>query len=348
MNNTQLCNLSTFDIEHTSAELKKSSANLIKAMDIIQNSITQGGITNKDMETLKTIDISFYDSGTDPLNLMQQNAETIQIVCDATIRGVYERTVRFYGGILLEQWMAKENEYKTEFVKIGREVSFIFDFLQKLRYELLKLVDLFDLSGVSINPIKNIILFDFLDLANKTIGIIDLNERKQKYINALAHNKMIYFTSSEYLSEEITAQYHSFIEKCTRAIEIIDYQIENSPLLPINYLDTKLIETTPDEKSDNTKDFTTRRQVLAMYYLLNELDKSTHQIDRTVKARFIEFLTGKNYDSIYKTLSNLLKGLDSNNPQNAIKDMEYIKSHFENLGLKTIVQKITNDMSGAL
>ena len=57
---------------------------------------------------------------------------------------------------------------------------------------------------------------------------------------------------------------------------------------------------------------------------------------------------GKNYDSIYKTLSNPHKGLDSNNPQNALKDMEYIKSHFEKLGLPSIAQKITNDMAGTL
>ena len=93
------------------------------------------------------------------------------------------------------------------------------------------------------------------------------------------------------------------------------------------------------------KDFTTKRQVLAMYYLLNEVGCKTGSVDRTVQGRFIEFLTGKNYDRIYKTLSEPFKGLEITKNTSAKQDMQYIKDQFNNLGLNEIVNKITRDMN---
>lgn len=91
------------------------------------------------------------------------------------------------------------------------------------------------------------------------------------------------------------------------------------------------------------KDFTTKRQVLAMYYLFNEIGCTTATVDRTVQARFIEFMTGKNYDSIYKTLSDPFKALSNTKNIDAIKDMEYIKNQFINLELKGIAERIERD-----
>lgn len=98
------------------------------------------------------------------------------------------------------------------------------------------------------------------------------------------------------------------------------------------------------EEPAKNKEFTTKRQVLAMYYLLNEFDSKTRQIDRTVKARFIEFLTGKNYDSIYKTLSDPLKGLDYTKNASTKDDVEYVCNQFNKLGLNEISKKIKDDM----
>ena len=106
-----------------------------------------------------------------------------------------------------------------------------------------------------------------------------------------------------------------------------------------------LIDATPIEEPSKNKDFTTKRQVLAMYYLLNEVGCKTGSVDRTVQGRFIEFLTGKNYDRIYKTLSEPFKGLEITKNTSAKQDMQYIKDQFNNLGLNQIVNKITRDMN---
>lgn len=96
------------------------------------------------------------------------------------------------------------------------------------------------------------------------------------------------------------------------------------------------VPMTPVKKKH--KDFTTARQVLAMYYLFEFL--KVENIDRTIKARFIEFLTCKNYDSIYDKLEKPFK----DNPTTARKDLQYVRQHFENLGLMDIARMISNDM----
>lgn len=105
------------------------------------------------------------------------------------------------------------------------------------------------------------------------------------------------------------------------------------------------IASIDNEKSSKNKDFTTKRQVLAMYYLLNEFDGKTKQIDRTVKARFVEFLTGKNYDSIYRALQDPFKALENTKNASAKHDIKYVVNQFNELGLTEISKKINADMS---
>ena len=144
-----------------------------------------------------------------------------------------------------------------------------------------------------------------------------------------------------------------FKENCNNAIKIIKYQIENT-LENSNFSkdqNKQLIIAKDNSESEiliKNPEFSTRRQVLALYYMLDAIDKHTNSIDRTIKTRFIHFLTQKNESNIYKALSEPHKGLENEkNKKCALKDLEYIKQHFDDLGLKSISQKITNDMANS-
>jgi hypothetical protein len=102
---------------------------------------------------------------------------------------------------------------------------------------------------------------------------------------------------------------------------------------------------TNDAKS-NKKEFTTARQVLAIHYLLEYC--KVPNIDNTAKARFIQFLTGRESGAsnikdttIYKKVRKPLS--TDNRTLNA--DLGFIRKYFEDLGLSEIAKAITNEIS---
>src|SRR5690349_24785285 len=89
------------------------------------------------------------------------------------------------------------------------------------------------------------------------------------------------------------------------------------------------------ETRDSNPNFTTARQVLAIHYLLEYCQ--VKDVDKTRIARFIEFLTGKNYDNIYKAVRSPLASKKSNF---RAEDLQFIRLFFEDLGLGEIVKMI--------
>lgn len=111
---------------------------------------------------------------------------------------------------------------------------------------------------------------------------------------------------------------------------------ENSP----ENLETEIVE--PTDKGE----FTTARQVLAIHYLFEICQ--VKNVDNTAKARFIQFLTGKQTDaksikntSIYKRVLNPF----STDNKTLNSDLQYIRKYFEDLGLTEISKMITNEIS---
>jgi hypothetical protein len=89
------------------------------------------------------------------------------------------------------------------------------------------------------------------------------------------------------------------------------------------------------------KEFTTARQVLALHYMLEQLEINNSEVDRTVKADFAEFLTGRNNKNLYDAFQNpfITKG-----KQFRYDDLQYIRVHFEKLGLSKIVKRINEQL----
>lgn len=100
------------------------------------------------------------------------------------------------------------------------------------------------------------------------------------------------------------------------------------------------------QEINGNPEFTTARQVLALHYLLEHC--GVNNIDNTVKAKFIQFLTNRQTDaknirntSIYKRLKNVL-GNDNKSLKN---DLSFIRQYFEDLGLQSISVSITKEIA---
>lgn len=90
---------------------------------------------------------------------------------------------------------------------------------------------------------------------------------------------------------------------------------------------------------EKLKEFTTARQVLAVHYLLKY--SNVKNIDKTEIARFIQFLTGKNYDNIYKKLQNPFKI----NDKSLKEDLRFVRGYFERLEMTEVVKMINNELN---
>ena len=104
-------------------------------------------------------------------------------------------------------------------------------------------------------------------------------------------------------------------------------------------------ETKPEIESqpvnEKNKEFTTARQVLALHFIFEQLQIRSTEIDRSLKAKFVEFLTSKNYKNIYDALENPFITKDKNF---RFDDLKYIRDYFESLGLSEIVKGINNQL----
>lgn len=102
---------------------------------------------------------------------------------------------------------------------------------------------------------------------------------------------------------------------------------------------------TPKEKT-TPSEFTVHRQLLAIYYLLDELGVTFEHVDKTKVSRMAQLLTGRESD-IEKTQNTYvyrsLKKMFSRSEKVIKEDLAFIIPYFKELGLEKIVEKICND-----
>jgi len=120
----------------------------------------------------------------------------------------------------------------------------------------------------------------------------------------------------------------SFIDKCKEFIE--DENKENNI----------------KAETIGNPEFTTRRQVLAIHYLVkNAKVKGT---DKSEIARFIQFITGKEPDKkniIDTYLYKVVKKPFPESDKQLNKDLQFIREYFEKLGIQGIVDDINKEIN---
>jgi|GEM_PF-4432901 len=101
-----------------------------------------------------------------------------------------------------------------------------------------------------------------------------------------------------------------------------------------------------DKIQTTNPEFTTSRQILAIYYLLEYMKVDFNDIDRTNLARFTQFITGKeanNSKIVNTTIYKKWGQLFGKSPKKNKQDLLFIKIYFEKLQLLEIVKMIEND-----
>ena len=94
------------------------------------------------------------------------------------------------------------------------------------------------------------------------------------------------------------------------------------------------------ENTEKNKDFTTSRQVLAIHFLMKYIH--VRDADKSEIARFVQFLTGKNYDNIYKKVLSPY----SHSTKTFKQDLRFVREYFEKLNLQELVRMVNNEMEG--
>lgn len=103
--------------------------------------------------------------------------------------------------------------------------------------------------------------------------------------------------------------------------------------------EAKIQSILPDAVLKNPE-FTTARQVIAMHYIFEAID--IKGVDNSVKARFLQFLTNKNYKDIYDKIRTAPNFAGSD--EQTRKDLEYVRDHFSKLKLRTFINLIDKDL----
>jgi len=313
---------------------KEANIMFMNAMDKIFQIIYLDNITLEDVEFLKGLDLTYSDQKLLHTSYYTFGKEIKKNILEATLSQSFKKAQDIFGNVSYALWNEKCNFYTIKFIQFGVEIDFMLDFIRKLKYYLTFLyIDFMKYVFPSTEPSFQD-FFSFRETTEIADEEMDILKKRQIYINAIIESDKLSLVES--FDEEDKELHLTFNKKCKKAIEIIDFEIENSPkqiTLEQN------IEKISGE-SEN-KEFTTKRQVLAIYFIFNEL--GVKNIDKTVQARFIQFLTNKNQSNIYKILSNPFKGLDESNTK--IKDdLLYVKNLFDELGLSQLSKKIDANM----
>lgn len=353
---TTICFLSVYEIKKYCKQLNN---NLIDVIDRLDDIIMFEAFNENDRKYIQKKDIHFKEFRLSKEDQLKHGDIIISNILEACLTEAIERAIKFFGAPDKDEWYSKIAQYKTDILRIDQDTDWLLDILNTLfgtfecifsglekskMHEIMKkhnYIKSDDVDGVNFD-------FSFVSLAASNES--DIIKKKNLLLDAITERYMLCLQSG--IDPDNYPPNVDFKGKCLKAIEIIDFQIKNTtPQTITASINPDNSETSVDnlepepEIPTKNKEFTTRRQVLTIYYMLNELDKNTNSIDRTVKSRFIHFLTGKSESNIYKALAKPYKGLENDkNNKNAIRDLEFIRQYFENMGLTAIAQKISNDM----
>jgi len=291
-------------------------------------------ITPNDVNLFKSIDLMYNNYELTPDTCLQAGKDIKKHLFLAAIEPFIIQLKMFYGVDEISLIGNKKlNEMIVLFFKINLDAEFLVDFTTEFTF----------ISGVILKDYnqwfrKQPNSFDdkfwFEDLYFKSEDLNTTSEKLQHFKNEIIAAQEWLLIDSENDSDKQQADI--FIDKCNRAIEFIQIKNQLSP---------KVIESTVDElllPLPDT-DITLNRQFLALYYLLNEVDKEAFARNKSEIARFIQLLTGKSYENIYKLTKNPVKDPVERTSKKYQSDIKFVKESFLKLGLNKIAQQIEND-----
>lgn len=168
----------------------------------------------------------------------------------------------------------------------------------------------------------------------------DLKEKHKDKKHTIPEN--ISFTPKK--TVELIARWQatdSFLKRLNKYPDNVDIKVLLDKMR-LDYQEPEPKQTCSDgndaEKPANEKDLTMRQQVIILTYMLEALGSKF--VDKTVTARFVKKLTGKNYDNIYDAVREPHK---YNDAKLFKKDMKVVREEFMKLDLQDLANKVLKD-----
>lgn len=174
------------------------------------------------------------------------------------------------------------------------------------------------------------------------------NDQKLSFLYDCRHCFRCGLTDLKRYKEESGAVYACcngyYLDNVDEGISTYKNYLEKIEMAICHWTDCESLkcEDVPNEvKGRKNAEHTTARQVLAVYYLAEHLG-IWGGIDKSNLESFTAFLTGKSPSDIHKKFTNPTDNKEDLNQKR--KDLKFVKSHFEKLGLRDVVSKINGDM----
>jgi hypothetical protein len=305
------------------------------SITLINNIVARKKITDDELLFLKSINLSYYNYDLTPENQLQAGSDIKKHLFYSAISPLVAKINEFYNidNILFIR-NDKQNELIVDIYKYNLQPEFLIDFLTEFNYVCSVILKDYNNWFVSVpNTFDN--KFDFWEAYSMAENLQTATEKIQYFEKEIIEIEKWMLLESTHNTDRQEADI--YIGKCKKAIEIINSENKVSSN-----------NTSFTEKSDKTislpqTDITLNRQFLALYYLLNEVDKETFARNKSEIARFIQLLTGKNYDNIYKLTKKPIKDPSERTSEKYQTDIQFVKESFLKLGLDKIARQIEND-----
>jgi hypothetical protein len=345
--------LNGFEMNEVVIEYKKVNEAFLKALEMLEIIYLQESYTKSDVKYLQKLDFYYHKRRLHSKYKSLLNEDIFKNILQATLSETYIKSMEFFESDNHNDWKRKLDKFRAIFIRFGGENILPMISLINSLYDYL--VDLHKDFIADSNEFKEWFYFpEIIEAANE---IEDIYERKEFVENTIIDCKEFclkeeYFVINKSDEEE-------FIQKCEKLLELIELQIQNDIKNTSNLpqKSTPTIKVAQDNTiqnshliTDNTiqnsipqTDITLNRQFLALYYLLNEVDKEAFARNKAEIARFIHFLIGKSPDNIYKLTKKPLKDPSERTSKKYQSDIKFVKETFLKLGLDKIARQIEND-----
>lgn len=205
---------------------------IVKAIDKLEKLINvEKRVTSEDVEYLVRLDINYSIGHVDKIIIDQHGDEIKKILLDASLIEAYNKSKIFFKNDDINEWTKQLIIYKTTLFKISEPLALdlAIDFLDDVHSCLTDLYNDFN-RDYSYNPFRKEFIFEsFLTIANNTE---DLYDRKQIFVDAISNCEMFCLKFYDFDPED--NDYKKFMFRCHRAIDAIDFKIQNTPEMNIN------------------------------------------------------------------------------------------------------------------
>lgn len=348
--NTLLYGERLYELEEVVAEYKTLNNNILDVLERLDDIILIENICADDLKYLKKRNIQYTKrrirkSRKDNCIL---NYDIFSNVLNATLKEAYDKSNWFFGGDDLVIWEWKLDSFRNFFIaNAGKYTAEMIQFINIVYRNLREIHIDFNTRDDSFKATFN---FDsFLLLSEQ---LTEPCERINFFNLAILNCQKMCLAGQ--IKNPTSYEQEEFIQKCLKAIEIINLEIQISEAALTSSITnedkslatdstSELQPQLPSADSLPEVDITLNRQFLAIYYMLNKIDSNSFARNKSEIARFIQLLTGKSYHNIYKYVKNPIKDPSERVSRKYQDDIHFLVETFRKLGLDSIAANIEND-----